>query len=105
MMAGVSGDMARSAYAFEVVDAAAPERHNALFKSLVVSLLSLPMGHWEAFPAKVVIHIVHRRNDEIVWSRQCDPEVARLFAVDIDQDLDRLDPTAFAVEWGITPSA
>jgi hypothetical protein len=105
MMEGVSGDTARSAYAFEVVDAAAPDRRNALFKSLVVSLLSLSSGHWEAFPAKVVIHIIDRRTDEIVWTRHCEPEVARLFAVDIDRDLDRLDPVAFAVEWGITSSA
>lgn len=101
----MKGDRARSVYAFEVVDAAAPDRHNALFQSLLVSLLSLPMGHWEAFPAKVVIHIVDRRTDEIVWTRRCDPEVARLFAVDIDGGLDRMDPAAFAVEWGVTPSA
>ena len=101
----MNGHTARSAYAFEVVDAAAPDRHNALFKSLLVSILSLPMGHWEAFPAKVVIHIVDRRTDEIVWTRHSEPEVARLFTVDIDRDLDRLDPAAFAVEWGITPSA
>ncbi|HEV7527198.1 MAG TPA: hypothetical protein VGP92_19740 [Acidimicrobiia bacterium] len=87
------------------MDAATPDRHNALFKSLVVSLLSLPTGHWEAFPAKVVIHIVDRRTDEIVWTRHSEPEVARLFAVDIDRDLDRLDPVAFAVEWSIARSA
>ena len=97
--------MARSVYAFEVVDADAPDRHNALFKSVVVSVLTLNMGHWEVFPTKVMIHIVDRRTDDVVWTRQCEPEVARLFAVDIDKDLDRLDPGAFAVEWSITPSA
>jgi hypothetical protein len=105
MMTSVTGETARSVYAFEVVDAAAPDRHNALFKSVVVSLLSLPMGHWEAFPAKVVIHIVDRRTNEVVWSRHSEPEVARLFAVDIDRDLDRLDPAGFAAEWGIARSA
>src|SRR3954462_3971760 len=105
MMERVKGDTARSVYVFEVVDAAAPDRHNALFKSLAVSLLTLRMGAWEAFPAKVIIHIVDRRADEIVWTRNCEPEVARLFAIDIDKDLDRMGPVAFAVEWGITPSA
>jgi hypothetical protein len=104
MMERVSGKTARSVYAFEVVDAAAPDRHDALFKSVVVSLLSLNTGHWEVFPAKVMIHIVDRRTDEIVWTRQCEPEVARLFAIDIDKDLDRMGPAAFAVEWSITPS-
>src|SRR5438132_750033 len=105
MMERVKGNTARSSYVFEVVDAAAPDRHNALFKSVVVSLLTVHMGQWEAFPAKVVIHIVDRRTDEVVWTRECEPEVARLFAIGIDRDLDRLDPLAFAVEWGITPSA
>lgn len=105
MMARMNENTARSVYAFEIVDAAAPDRHKALFKSLVVSLLSLSSGHWEAFPAQVVVHIVDRRTDEIVWTRRCDPEVARLFAVDIDGGLDRLDPVAFASEWGITPGA
>jgi hypothetical protein len=52
-----------------------------------------------------VIHIVDRRTNDMMWSRHSEPEVARLFAVDIDRDLDRLDPVAFAVEWGIARSA
>ena len=53
----------------------------------------------------VIIHIVDRRTDEIVWTRRCEPEVARLFAIDIDEDLDRMSPDTFAAEWSITPTA
>jgi hypothetical protein len=98
----MTGDRARVVYELRVTDASAADRHEALLKSLLASLLDHSMY---AFPEKVEVLIVDRRTDEIVWSRRTGSDVARLFAVDIDKDLDRLDPAAFATEWGIATNA
>jgi hypothetical protein len=95
--------LARAVYELRVTDASASDRHDALFKSLLASLLDHGIAH--AIPEKVAGHIVDRRTHEIVWSRRTGSDVARLFVVDIDKDLDRLDPAAFAAEWGIATNA
>jgi hypothetical protein len=102
----VTGDLARAVYELRVIDAAASDRFDALLKSLLASVLDRGMfGIPHAFPEKVEVHIVDRRTDEIVWSRRTGFDVARLFAVDIDRDLDRLGPAAFAAEWGIATTS
>ena len=102
----VSGDLARALYELRVVDAGPSDRFDALLKSILGSVLDRGMfGIPHVFPEKVEVQIVDRRTDEILWSRRTDFDVARLFAVDIDRDLDRLGPGAFAAEWGIAATS
>ena len=102
----MTGDRARALYELRVIDAGPSDRFDALLKSILGSVLDRGMfGIPHVFPEKVEVHIVDRRTDEIVWSRRTDFDVARLFAVDIDRDLDRLGPGAFAAEWGIASTS
>ena len=95
-------ESARSLYELRIVDASSVDHETALAKTLLVNLLDVGSGGFAtSFPAHVEVLIIDRRTGETVFARHTDPEVARLLAIDIGENLDRLDAVDFAREWGI----
>ena len=89
-------------YEIRVSDPSSTEQNKALLKTVALNFLAMTVGRLEApVPAKIEVHIVDRRTDRVVYARRDDPKEARQFESEITADLDRLDPAAFAKQWGI----
>ena len=98
----VTVDPARLVYEVRVTDPSSAERDKALAKTVLANLLAMGTGHMEAsVPAKVEVLVIDRPTNQVVLRRRQDPVDARRTTMQMTDNLDRLDATAFAREYGI----
>ena len=94
---------ARSVYELHVIDPTTSERHHYLGLSVIAELIAgLTAGTVGGGAiGKVTLEVVDVRSRLPVLTMRESPETATGLAGMITADLDRLDATAFATEWGI----
>jgi hypothetical protein len=93
---------ARSVFQLRVIDPTTPQRIEG---EVLGFLVSLAVNSPTESLTKVTLEIVDLRTGVVVSTMREHYQTARDFGAAIEVDLDRLDPSAFAKEWGFAENA
>jgi hypothetical protein len=98
------GKSARSRYQLRVIHPHTGAHLVGELGDLLAALIAGTPSSSSVF-IKVTLQVVDLRTDSIVATMRVTPDVASELTQSIGKDLDRLNPTAFAEEWGIKAGA